>query len=96
MFSILVAIFQIAIITSFFLFIPLTLGLRTYLVIKHEKTIKESLLITLLPFSFGYYKLLKDDEKLSIYNYLIIIFLVITFIGILFTVYQWIPPFLNP
>lgn len=96
MFSILVAAFQITIVISFILFIPVTLGYRIYTVLKHKKGLKESLLITLLPFSFGYYYFLKDEEQSKVYNYLIIIFLIISFIGIIFTIYQWIPPFLNP
>lgn len=96
MISIIFTILQVAMLISFFTFIPTMFGLRIYLVIKYKKDLKQSLLITLLPLSIGYYKLLEDDRKIKIYNYLLIIFSVITLIGSLFTIYQWIPPVFNP
>lgn len=95
MFSILVAIFEIAMMAAIIVFIPLTLIFRVLSVIKHEKPLKEALLIVLLPFSLGYYMYLKEEEKSKIYNILIYSFLALTVIGILFTVYQWMPPIFN-
>lgn len=96
MFSILVAVFEVSMLVSFLLFIPLTLALRIQTVTKNKIPFKQAILIILVPFSLGYYYFLKAEQRNKYYNSTLVLFLVITSIGILFTVYQWIPPFLNP
>ncbi len=95
-FGFLVAFFEASMLFSFILFIPTTVLLRIYTVYKHKKSLKESLLIVLLPFSIGYYYYLNDEEKTNTYNIIILVFVALSVIGIILTVYQWIPPFLNP
>lgn len=96
MFSVLVATFEISMLISFLLFVPLTFLLRLQTVIKHKKSLKEALMIVFVPFSLGYYYYLPEEQRNKYYNVTIIVFLVLSVVGILFTVYQWIPPFLNP
>lgn len=96
MFSILVATFQFTIVLSFILFIPITLIMRLYTVRKNKTPLKESLLVVLIPFSLGYYFFVEENKRNKYYNLVIVLFLIVTLIGILFTVYQLIPPFLNP
>lgn len=95
MFSTLVAAFEYAMLIAVILFIPITIAYRALVVLKYNKPLKEALLIVLLPFSIGYNLYLKDDEKSKIYNIIIYVFLGVTMFGILFTVYQWMPPIFN-
>lgn len=92
MFSILVLILQVAMLITTFITLPLLFIIRIYTAIKNKIDIKESLLIILLPFSFGYYFYLKKDQRAKSYNVLIVIFLIIAIIGILFTLYQRLIP----
>lgn len=88
-----VGLVEITMMMAVFLFVPLALLARILISVKNKKALKEALLVILMPFSIGYYIVLEDSEKTKWYNYLIIAFSVCAFIGVLFTIYQWIPPF---
>lgn len=95
MFSFLLAVLQVAMIVSLFLFIPFTIMFRIYLVIKYKFELKKSLLIVLLPFSFGYFLYLEEEKQSKIYNVGLILFILLTIPGILFTIYQHTTAFIN-
>ncbi len=88
MFSYLVAIFEITMVVSFFTFIPTMLIFRILAAINANKNFKRTLIIAFVPFSFGYYYLLNKKQRLKSYNKIMTFYLIITIIGILFTVFQ--------
>lgn len=92
MFNIIVSILQTAMLITVFVTLPLLFVIRIITVINNKSNLKDSLLIVLLPFSFGYYFILNKDKQTKLYNILIIVLTVVAIIGILFTFYQRLIP----
>jgi hypothetical protein len=68
---------------------PITLlSLRIYYAIKHQKVLKEQLLIVLLPFSIGFYMKVKETNKFkTIYQELTVSFLILLIVGGILLIY---------
>lgn len=88
MFSLMLLIFQTTMMIAVVTFIPVTLMYRIYLVIKNQIELKKAFKIVLIPLSLGYIIYLDKDKKDYKYNIILYIYLGLTLIGILFTIYQ--------
>lgn len=86
---ILSAIMFVAMMFSFFTFVIVMMALRLYEARKQSLSLKETLLVTLTPFSLGYYFILKDKVTSKLYEGLMIAYFAITLFGIMFTLYQF-------
>ncbi len=82
-----VALFQVFMVSSLFCFIPFLLVLRVLFVRKNKYSFKKVLAIIFCPFSIAYYFVASKNET-KIYNKIIILFTVITIIGMMFTLFQ--------
>lgn len=88
LFKILIFILQLSMGITLFVGLPLLLVVRILTVIYKKRTIKESLLIILVPFSIGYFMYVDEEDKFyRLYKLLLVIFLVTAILGILFTLY---------
>lgn len=92
MFEILVSFLQICMIFTSIFTLPILFIIRLYVGLKNKYELKDLLMIILIPFSIGYYLKVEQSKQLKIYNILLTIFLVISIIGIMFTLYQVLIP----
>lgn len=87
-----VGLIEFSMLFTFFITLPLLMIIRLIAALKASKKLSSIILIVLVPFSLGYYKLLKDEEKPQFYQRLLKILVVIAVIGISFTLFQLVFP----
>ncbi len=87
-----IALIEISMLFTAFITIPILIALRLLIALKAKKSIPVVALITLVPFSLGYFKFLKEEEKPKYYNIVLKVLVVVAFLGISFTLFQLIVP----
>ena len=86
---ILTALTSVAMVFSFFTFFLTMTSFRLYEALKNKLSGKEILIVTLTPFSIGYYLILKERANHKMYHGLMIFYFALTLFGIMFTMYQF-------
>lgn len=86
--GIIVGLIEVSMLITYFITLPLLFLLRLLIALKSKKTISKIVLITILPFSLGYYHFSKEEERPKIYEILVIVFSCVALIGISFTLFQ--------
>lgn len=87
-----VALIQICLLITVFIMLPSLFIIRIVVAVRNKKSLVDILKISLLPFSLGYYLYLDEDEKVRVYNLLLLIFVIISFLGISFSLFQILVP----
>lgn len=88
LFKIIILILQTSMYLALFLALPLLVTIRLVSVVTNNKGLKVSLLTIFIPFSIGYFIYYGEDNKLlNIYKKVLIIFLVLSTLGMIYTLY---------
>lgn len=89
LFSIFVWVLQVSMVIALFVGLPLLLALRIFIAYKENRSLKEILIIILVPLSIGYFIYIEDDSKYNkLYKRVMLVVMVLAILGILFTIYQ--------
>lgn len=88
MFSYFVGLTQILMMVVLITFIPLMIVIRYFNARKLNMDLKTTLKVVLIPFSIGYYLIIAEEVRFKFYNKLMIVFTIMTLIGITFTLFK--------
>lgn len=90
MLNFLVGMLQFSFYLCLFGFVPLSLGLRTFISLNNQKPLKERLLIIFDITSFSYYHFLtKESKYYKVYNIFLFVFLFFAFLAFAFGVHMY-------